>query len=155
MLFRSSEDNREQLKSLIEEIAEKEHEHGTMTQKIGDLYNIAMDSTKLNADGTSPLKPWLDKIATLNDKAELSTFLAEMKLSGMSPFFSVYVDADVMDSKKNIFSTYQGGLSLGQRDYYFEEDESTMKIRNEFKNHVVKMFELFGIPGEQAQRQST
>ena len=148
-----SEDNREQLKSLIEEIAGKEHEHGTVAQKIGDLYNIAMDSTKLNADGTSPLKPWLDKIATLNDKAELSTFLAEMKLSGMSPFFSVYVDADVMDSKKNIFSTYQGGLSLGQRDYYLEEDESTMKIRNEFKNHVVKMFELFGIPGEQAQRQ--
>lgn len=112
-----------------------------------------MDSAKLNTDGTAPLKPWLDKIAAISDKADLSTFLAEMKLSGMSAFFSVYVGADVMDSKKNIFSTYQGGLSLGERDYYLEEDESTMKIRNEFRNHVVKMFELFGISGEQAQRQ--
>ncbi len=146
-----AENNREQVKSLIEEIAAKENENGTVAKKIADLYNMAMDSVKLNADGTTPLKPWLDKIVAINDKAELSTFIPEMKLSGMSPFFSVYVDADVMDSKQNIFSTYQGGLSLGERDYYLEDDESTTKIRDEFKKHIVKMFELFGFSNEQAQ----
>lgn len=146
------EENREQIKSLIEEIAAKENENGTVAQKIADLYNMAMDSVKLNADGVAPLKPWLDKIASIKDKSELSTFIPEMNLSGMAPFFSVYVGADMMDSKQNIFSTNQGGLSLGERDYYLENDESTTKVRDEFKKHVVKMFELFGETKEQAEK---
>ena len=139
-----AEDNREQLKGLIEEIAGRKNAPGTVAQKIGDLYNLAMDSTRRNAEGVAPLKPWLDRVRAIKDKKELSTLLPEMMLSGVDPFFGVYVGADVMDSKRNIFTTYQGGLSLGERDYYLENDESTTKVREAFKEHVVKMFELFG-----------
>ena len=122
-----AENNREQLKSLIEEIAGRKNEPGTVAQKIGDLYNLAMDSTRRNAEGVAPLKPWLDRVrvGAIKDKRELSTFLPELMLIGIDPFFSVYVEADVMDSKRNLFGTYQGGLSLGERDYYLENDEST------------------------------
>ena len=139
-----AEDNREQLKGLIEEIAGRKNAPGTVAQKIGDLYNLAMDSTRRNAEGVAPLKPWLDRVRAIKDKKELSTLLPEMMLSGVDPFFGVYVGADVMDSKRNLFATYQGGLSLGERDYYLENDESTTKVREAFKEHVVKMFELFG-----------
>ena len=124
-----------------------------MAQKIGDLYNLAMDSTRRNAEGVAPLKPWLDRVSAVKDKKELSTLLPEMMLTGTSPFFGVYVDADVMDSKRNIFATYRGGLSLGERDYYLENDESTKKIREAFKEHVVKMFQLFGYSKADAQKQ--
>ena len=122
-----AENNREQLKSLIEEIAGRKNEPGTVAQKIGDLYNLAMDSTRRNAEGVAPLKPWLDRVGAIKDKKELSAFLPELMLIGIDPFFSVYVEADVMDSKRNLFGTYQGGLSLGERDYYLENDESTTR----------------------------
>ena len=148
-----AENNRKQLKGLIEEIAGRKNEPGSVAQKIGDLYNLAMDSTRRNAEGVAPLKPWLDRVSAVKDKKELSTLLPEMMLTGTSPFFGVYVDADVMDSKRNIFATYQGGLSLGERDYYLENDESTKKIREAFKEHVVKMFQLFGYSKADAQKQ--
>ena len=147
-----AEDNREQLKGLIEEIAGRKNAPGTVAQKIGDLYNLAMDSTRRNAEGVAPLKPWLDRVRAIKDKKELSTLLPEMMLSGVDPFFGVYVGADVMDSKRNIFATYQGGLSLGERDYYLENDESTTKVREAFKEHVVKMFELFGYSKADARK---
>ena len=147
-----AENNREQLKSLIEEIAGRKNEPGTVAQKIGDLYNLAMDSTRRNAEGVAPLKPWLDRVGAIKDKRELSTFLPELMLIGIDPFFSVYVEADVMDSKQNLFGTYQGGLSLGERDYYLENDESTTKVREAFKAHVVKMFEMFGYSKADARK---
>ena len=147
-----AEDNREQLKGLIEEIAGRKNAPGTVAQKIGDLYNLAMDSTRRNAEGVAPLKPWLDRVRAIKDKKELSTLLPEMMLSGVDPFFGVYVGADVMDSKRNLFATYQGGLSLGERDYYLENDESTTKVREAFKEHVVKMFELFGYSKADARK---
>ena len=147
-----AENNREQLKSLIEEIAGRKNEPGTVAQKIGDLYNLAMDSTRRNAEGVAPLKPWLDRVGAIKDKKELSTFLPELMLIGIDPFFSVYVEADVMDSKRNLFGTYQGGLSLGERDYYLENDESTTKVREAFKAHVVKMFEMFGYSKADARK---
>ena len=147
-----AENNREQLKSLIEEIAGRKNEPGTVAQKIGDLYNLAMDSTRRNAEGVAPLKPWLDRVGAIKDKRELSTFLPELMLIGIDPFFSVYVEADVRDSKRNLFGTYQGGLSLGERDYYLENDESTKKVREAFKAHVVKMFEMFGYSKADARK---
>ncbi|KAA6346243.1 Neutral endopeptidase [termite gut metagenome] len=147
-----AENNRKQLKDLIENIASKPTKTGTVEQKIGDIYNMAMDSIKLNQDGYVPVKSDLEYIASIKNKSELSKLIPELMLSGTDAYFTVYVDADPMSSSQNLLQTYQSGISLGQREYYLDKDEHTTNIRNKYKEHVMKMFELTGFSSEQAQK---
>ncbi len=146
-----AEDNREQLKVLIEEIAAlRKITPGSIEQKIADMYNLAMDSTKLNADGYQPVLADLQKIAALTDKAELSALIPELAKKGVGAYFHHYVGADPQSSKEYLVQTYQGGIGMGEREYYIDNDEHTSAIREAYKIHLVKMFELFGFSADEA-----
>ncbi|MDR3118359.1 MAG: M13 family metallopeptidase [Mediterranea sp.] len=147
-----AENNRVQLRGLIEDLAAATHEAGTIAQKIGDLYNIAMDSVKLNADGAAPIKAELDKLAAVKDKSELYPVMAGMQTRGITPFFAVYVNADDMNSSMNIVHTYQSGLGMGERAYYMEQDDNTKNIRAKYSEHIVNMFRLAGFDQSAAAR---
>lgn len=147
-----AENNREQLKGLITEIAGQENEKGTVAQKIADIYNLAMDSAKLNAEGIEPIKADLERIASVKDKAEIVPMMAELSHIGIRPYFTFFVDADIMDSKSNLFQLYQGGISLGEKEYYLDTDEATTDIRNKYKEHIVKMFQLAGFDESAARK---
>lgn len=147
-----AENNREQLKGLIVEIAAGQNAQGTIGQKIGDIYNLAMDSVKLNADGVTPIQTDLEKIASVKDKSEIVPLMAELAHSGVFPYFSFYVGADIMDSKSNLFQLYQGGISLGEKEYYLDNDDVTVNIRNKYKEHIVKMFQLAGFDEAAAKK---
>ena len=143
-----AENNREQLKGLIEGIASQENETGTVAQKIGDLYNIAMDVERLNQDGVAPIKADLDRINAITDRGEIAALMGEMNYVDM--FFAMYVDADMMDSKKNLLQTIQSGLGMGERDYYLDETETMQNIRAEYRKHIAAMFTLAGFTEEQS-----
>ena len=147
-----AENNKKQLRGLIEEIASKEANKGTVEQKIGDIFNLAMDSTKLNSDGYKPIQDELKKIAEIKNTNDLLKLTPELALSGLDPYFSIYVGADPMNSSMEMVQTYQSGISLGQRDYYIENDAHTKEIRDKYKIHVAKMFELVGFTPDQAQK---
>lgn len=147
-----AENNREQLKGLIVEIATGQNAQGTIGQKIGDIYKLAMDSVKLNADGVTPIQADLEKIASVKDKSEIVPLMAELAHSGVFPYFSFYVGADIMDSKSNLFQLYQGGISLGEKEYYLDNDDVTVNIRNKYKEHIVKMFQLAGFDEAAAKK---
>ena len=147
-----AENNREQLKGLIAEIAGQENEKGTVAQKIADIYNLAMDSAKLNTEGIEPIKADLERIASVKDKAEIVPLMAELSHIGIRPYFTFFVDADIMDSKSNLFQLYQGGISLGEKEYYLDTDEATTDIRNKYKEHIVKMFRLAGFDESAARK---
>ncbi len=139
-----AENNRQQLKGLIEELAAAPSEKGTVARKVGDLYNLAMDSAKLNAEGYFPIESQLKKIAGLTGRQELVKVVAEMTRQGYGPYFGIYVGADDMNSSMNLVQTYQGGLGLGDRDYYLGADEHNREIRSKYEEHMVRMFELAG-----------
>jgi putative endopeptidase len=146
-----AEDNREQLKVLIEEIAAlKKTKKGTIEQKIADVYNLAMDSVKLNHDGIKPARADLQKIAILNNKAALSSIIPELAEKGVSAYFNLYVDADPQSSREYLVQTYQGGIGMGEREYYLDADEHTIAIREAYKKHVANMFELFEFTADEA-----
>ena len=150
-----AENNRSQIKSLIEDLAHQQSQPGSVAQKVGDLYNIAMDSAKLNADGVAPIKGYLEKIEALDNRAVLSECVAGMHRDGFGPFFGLYVGADDMNSSMNMAQLYQGGLSLGEREYYLDNDDRTKEIRAKFEEHVVKMFQLAGFTEEEARKAAT
>lgn len=147
-----AENNRKQLRGLIEELAVNKHEAGSVAQKIGDLYNIAMDSVKLNKEGVAPIKQELDELAAIKDKSVIYPIIAQMQENGIYPYFVLYVGADDMNSNVNLVQTYQGGLGMGERDYYVENDDQTKDIRDKYQQHIDKMFRLAGYDETTAQK---
>ena len=147
-----AENNRKQIQGLIEELAATQHEAGSVAQKVGDMYKIAMDSVKLNQEGVTPIKAELDQIAALKDKKELYPLLAEMYKKGIAAYLAIYVGADEMNSNMNAVQMAQYGLSMGDRDYYLLDDEATVKIREAFKEHVKKMYQLAGFDAATAEQ---
>ncbi len=146
------ENNSAQMRGLIEGMAGQQFESGSIGQKIGDLYKMAMDSTKLNNDGVAPIKPLLDRIDGIKSNAELPALVAQMTREGFSPYFAVFVSADEMNSSTNIVQTYQSGLGLGNRDYYIAKDENNTNIRKKYEEHMVKMFQLAGWGEQEAKK---
>lgn len=147
-----AEENTEQLRQLIEEIASQSHADGTVEQKIGDLYQLAMDSDRLNRDGYQPVLGELKKLSEVKTTNALIQILPELMLSGTDVYFSVYVDADPMNSSVYLTQTYQSGISLGEREYYLDQDAHSKEILEKYKQHVAKMFELFGFNSAEAQK---
>ncbi len=147
-----AENNREQLKSLIGELAAKPEAPGSVAQKIGDLYNVAMDSVKLNADGVEPIRGELEKIAAITDVKEMSEIVAEMRRKGFDAYFVLGVGADEKNSTMNIVYAYQSGMSLGEREYYLDNDDHTREIREKYREHVANMFRLAGFTDEEARK---
>ena len=142
--------NLEQVNSLIQDIAKKQHTAGSVEQKIGDIYNLALDTARRNIEGIEPVQKTLHEISAISSRDELSTLLGASMEYGL---FAMYVDADAMNSSMNIMNEYQAGFALGEKEYYLDTDEQTLKIRNAYVQHVANMFALFGIsnPDEAAQ----
>ena len=144
------ENNKKQLHDLVEGLCGEKHEFGSIAQKIGDLYAMGMDSVRLNADGTSPIKVDIQRIEKAKKK-EMTEIISWMH-NFSSPFFGVGVMSDLKNSDMNILYWGQGGLALGDRDYYLLDDEQTLKIRNAYREFVVKILMLSGYEKKQAER---
>ncbi len=143
-----AENSRVQVQTLVEEIAKAENTKGSDAQKIGDLYNLVMDSVKRNADGVEPIMEDMKAIDALTSVAELPKYIGENPFADY--FFSFYVNADVMNAKENLLYSHQSGIGMGQRDYYLEETETMMNIRAEYRKHIANMFALVGCSAEEA-----
>lgn len=144
------ENNQEQLRVLIEELSATPHEAGSVAGKIGALYAMGLDSTKLNADGVAPIKEELAAINALATKSDVSKMVATLHKEGMAPFFALFVDADEKNSAMNIVQLYQAGIGMGDRDYYLLEDEGSAKMRDAYRAYINKLFTLAGSSPDQA-----
>lgn len=147
-----AEQNDIQVRGIIEELGKGTHKAGSNAQKIGDLYKIATDSTKLNNDGALPIKDQLAQIANTNDRSEMIKLIAEVNKYASTPFFGLYVGADDKNSTINILHLNQGGLSLGDRDYYLNEDEHSKEIRKGYIELMNKQFVNAGYSAEEASK---
>lgn len=146
------ENNRKQLKELIEDLAGKQHAQGTLQQKIGSLYNAAMDSVRRNKMGWQPIEGILKEIDGINGKNSYQIMAARLNRRGVQSMFSIYCDADLKNSKENLVQINQSGLSMGERDYYLEEDAPTKKIREAYKTYVKKLFTMTGYDETRAEK---
>lgn len=150
LLFDNSQ---KQLRELIEGLAaQKNNPAGSAAQKIGDLYNMAMDSVTLNKQGAEPVKAMLGKIAALKDKNEIIPIMTEMAHIGIGTYFHSYVYADPKNSSLNIFQMGQGGINLGEKEYYLDNDSITQNIREQYKVYIGKLFQLAGFTEAEAQQ---
>ena len=137
------EQAQENLNALFESMTSVEAEYGTVDQKISDLYKMALDSTTRNALGAEPIKPYIAEIQAVKSKDELAELLGRMNLYGEGGFFGAGVSADLTNSDMQVFYLGQGGLGMGDRDYYLLESNAALK--EGYKNFLLKVLELSGV----------
>ena len=133
--------NMEQVNGLITDLAAETNEHGSVAQKIGDLYNLCMDTARRNQEGVQPVLPTISEVHAISDRSQLSAALGRAMEYGL---WALYVEADAMNSSMNILNEAQAGYALGERDYYLDNDDHSRMIRKEYLKHIERMFALFG-----------
>src|SRR5438876_671010 len=120
------------------------------TRQIGDYYGSCMDETGINAKGEMPLQSELDRVSSLANRSGLPSVLAMLHSIGTPAFFFDGAQPDIDNADMNMMMVLGGGLGLPDRDYYFREDAKSIELRGQYVEHIGKMFQLLGTPGDQA-----
>ena len=136
------DENRSRLRGILEAAAAPDPARNAATQKIGDYYSSCIDEKAIEAKGTDPLKPGLERIAKIDSKAEIADVAAVMVHS--NALFRFDSAQDFRDADQVIAEADQGGLGMPDRDYYVKEDPKSVDLRKAYVAHVQKMFELLG-----------
>lgn len=145
-----AERNMEALHQIAERAAAKGKSGTAIEQLVGDFYASGMDEAAINAAGITPLQPQLDRIAAAKSPAEIFAVMGYLHAQGIRVGFGAGVGPDAKDSNTQIFQMRQAGLGLpgggrdADRDYYFNTDERSVKIRAQYLAHIAKMLELSG-----------
>ncbi|MBO5918874.1 MAG: M13 family metallopeptidase [Bacteroidales bacterium] len=143
-------ENQEKLKALIEELNANVQEPGSVGEKIQIMYALGLDTTKRNAEGAAPVMEQIAAIKAISNMDELSAMVGKMHVESASPFFGFGIGADQKNSTMNLLRFSQGGLSMGDRDYYLLDDESSVKIRTAYGEYIEKLFALAGYAPKEA-----
>ena len=138
-----AERTRENLNALFESMTTMETTPGTVEQKIADLYKMALDSTTRNSLGAQPIQPYIAEIQAVKTKTGLATLLGKLNLYGEGGFFGAGVEADLTNSDMQVLYLGQGGLGMGDRDYYLKEENK--ELYDGYRNYLVKVLSLAGI----------
>ena len=141
---RLGEDNNKRINGILNELLNNTYVKGTTEQKLSDLYKLAMDSVRREKEGLQPVMSKLKALESAKTMKQLFAIQMEMAKYGNMEFYRAGLGADEKNASQNILSVNQGGLTLGMKDYYLENDEATTKIRNEYKKHIVRMFQAYG-----------
>jgi len=147
------EKSQKDIQELILQYASSPQQQGTLGQKIGSLYNLMMDSVRLNKEGWQPLKPTLDKIASIKSRKEYQLVTAQLDRKGENTMmFGIGVGADQRNAAVNIVGIGQGGIGLGTRDYYLNDDEQTKNVREAYKKMLKNLYMMVGNDEPTAER---
>lgn len=143
------DDNTKAVAGIIQDIAAKRNQPGSIEQKIGDLYLLAMDSVRRNKEGAAPVLEEIKKINAISTREEL---LKYMTREHDNLLWSLYIGVDEKNASQHIVSIGQGGLSMGNRDYYVSDDPSVVAIRKAAIKHYENLFKLCGYKKKEATK---
>ncbi len=147
--------NQKRILELIQEYSSKPQAQGTLGQKIGSLYNLAMDSVRRNREGAAPLQPVLKKIAGIQNRRDYQLVTSQLDARGIScMMFGMGVGADQKDAANNLVGIGQGGLGLGERDYYLSDDAQVKGVRDAYVKFLTTILTLAGNDAATAQKKA-
>ena len=145
--------NEKQIQELIGQFASTPQKKGTLGYKIGTLYNLMMDSVRLNNDGYAPIKPALQRVRDIKDVKEYQRVTAELYRKGSgNMMFGIGVGSDMRQADQNLVYIAQGGLGLGTPEYYLNNDPQTKKIREAYQEYYKTLFTLVGYDAQTAEK---
>ena len=140
------ENNEIRINELFQAMTEVEAEAGSIEQKISDLYKMGLDEERLNNEGAEPIREALNKIFAMTERQQIIDALAALHTDGIGVFFACYPAADLADSNMTILYLEQGGLGMGNRDYY--TDEKNAELKAAYGDYLRKIFTLAEVEGD-------
>lgn len=138
------ENNNKRINSILSELQKKKYAKGTTEQKLSDFYKLALDTASRNQAGIEPVRPILNRIEAATTKEQLEQLQVESAPFEYGIQYGFGFAADEKDVANNILNINQSGLTLGQKDYYVNNDSATVNLRNAFRKHIERMFKLYG-----------
>ncbi len=144
------DNNEKRINELFADMTARKTAPGSVEQKISDLYKMGLDSARLNAEGAAPIKAAVEKILAIDNRAQLTEAIAALHSSVANPFFSIGVEADLMNSSMNALYASQSGLMMGNRDYYLDAENE--QFRTAYKAYLAKIFALAGLPEAEIEK---
>lgn len=145
------DDNNKRINSILSDLQKKKYKKGTTEWKLATFYKQALDVDSRNKAGITPVKPLLDEMEAAKTISDLQQLQLKNMPMGYGVQYAWFFDADQKNAKMNILNIYQSGLTLGQKDYYVNNDSATVAIRNAYRQHIARMFQLYGFTKEQAE----
>jgi len=145
-----AERNRAILRGILEKASADKPGRDAIDQKIGDFYDACMDEKAVDAKGAVPLKPELERISAVKDKAALLEVIAHDHLMGANTLFDFGSDADLHNASMDIAYIDQSGLTLPDRDYYLKDDPHNLELRKSLVDYATALFKLNGQSDAQA-----
>ena len=138
------EDNNKRINAILSDLLKKTYKAGTTEYKLSEFYKLSMDSVRRNEEGVRPVMPILNEMEAAKTLADLRKVQLNHPVAGYGIPLGYGFGADEKNAKMNILQISQGGLTLGLKEYYLDNDAATKTIRDAYKQHIVKMFKLFG-----------
>jgi len=130
----------QKLRKINEDAVKEKSTAGSVSQKIGDFWKSGMDSAAIEAAKINPLQPDLNAIDAIKNPEDLIAVTAILHRKGVGGLFDDYVYQDDKKSDEMAFHFSQGGLGLPNRDYYFNTDASTLKVKKAYQDYMAKTF---------------
>ena len=146
------ENNNKRINSILSELQKKTYKKGSIEQKLSDFYKLAMDVDRRNQEGIAPVKPLLEEITAAQTKDDLQKLQLKYAWMGLGLSYGAGFGADEKNVTQNIYNLMQGGLTLGAKDYYLNNDAATVAIREAYKAYLAKMFQLCGFSAADASQ---
>ena len=147
-----AENNNKRINAILNDLKNVDYKEGSVERKLSDLYKLATDSARRDADGIKPLMPFIKQLEQAKTKEQLFDVQLEYAKYGNNEFIGAWYGTDRKNSKQNILNIWQGGMTLGQKSYYLDEDPATKAIREAYKKHIAKMFALVGFSETEAEK---
>ena len=141
------DESQENVKAIIEASASGDFAKGTDEQKVGDLYRSFMDTETRDALGMTPLKAELERIASISDYDDMAVYFAETVKRNLDAPFGMGQVADFKNPKEYMIYISQSGLGLPDREYYLKTDDKSVELREKYRAHIAKMYDLAGFAG--------
>ena len=137
-------DNNKRVNTILSDLLKKEYPQGSTERKLSDFYKMAMDSVRRNKEGVKPVMPLINEIEKAKTVADLRKIQLKYATFSYGVPMGIGFGADEKNATMNILNIYQGGICLGQKEYYLDTDPATTAIREAYKKHIERMFKLFG-----------
>ena len=137
------ENNEIRINELFSQMTKSNYPEGSSDRKITDLYNLGLDSVRLNAEGAAPVKESVEALMAVTDRSQLTGIIAGMHIAVASPFFGVGIQSDMMNSNEYALYASQSGLGMGNRDYYLDEENAGK--REAYVKYLTELFKLAGV----------
>ena len=149
------ENNYKALHTLLDSVASiKNATAGSLTQKVGDFYRTGMDSDAINKAGITPLNDIITRINNIKDAAGVLAEVTTEQTEGLGTLFTFGISPDDKNVTKEICQFGQGGLGMPGREYYYDQDARTAKIRDAYKQYIPTMLELTGEDKAKADKEA-